>query len=216
MWSTPRRRTAWHGLSKDVPSRMVSVTVVSRAPAAQAMYDAAIPKVWQDSLEHDAGGGAASHHRLADHDAIGAMGAARDTPEGGGTREPWRGHGPARKDWAMYYQVMITPAAGGCGLWQVGDAYGEGYADVQALLAAVLDTVWDVWPLRYGTVLPADVRDIRGDISEEPDRVFAIRRTRDAAPEYFGIVNDCQLKQAACRWLRQPAARAAEESEPQP
>jgi hypothetical protein len=29
-------------------------------------------------------------------------------------------------------------------------------------------------------------------------------------------VNDCQLKQAACRWLRQPAARAAEESEPQP
>jgi len=90
----------------------------------------------------------------------------------------------------MYYDVTISPAAGGFGEWEHSGAHGDGWADEADLVTAMAQGVsGGLYELGVDD-LPAGIEDIRGLIRSEPPRVFATLDADGAggATFYFGIV----------------------------
>ena len=88
----------------------------------------------------------------------------------------------------MYYEVSIRKHHAGFGMWEAGEAHGEGWEDEQNLVAAIAQHVAEMCELGGPDPLPSEVEDIRGRISHEPLRVFAIRHYGHEDIAYLGIV----------------------------
>jgi hypothetical protein len=85
---------------------------------------------------------------------------------------------------------VIRPHHAGFGMWQAGEANGEGWVDEQDLIEEIASNVYELVELGGPLPVASEIEDIRGRIYGEPSRVFAIRRT-DTEPgdiEYVGIV----------------------------
>jgi hypothetical protein len=85
----------------------------------------------------------------------------------------------------MYTEVTIQPAHAGFGLWEADAAYSYEWESTEDLVAEMGGPEWDVLELGVDA-LPEGVKDIRGLILDEPDRVFAIVWD-DGFVQYTGI-----------------------------
>jgi hypothetical protein len=88
----------------------------------------------------------------------------------------------------MYYEVPIHTHHAGFGMWNAGEATGEGWGDEQDLVAAIAQHVAEMVELGGPDPLPSEVDDIRGRIYREPPRVFAIRHYGCEDIGYLGIL----------------------------
>lgn len=85
----------------------------------------------------------------------------------------------------MYNEVLITPCASGFGEWQVGEANGESWDDINDLEAAIRDAV-DLmdWDDIEGSEL-----DISGRIHGESSLIRKYAwRDADGTIHYCGII----------------------------
>ena len=88
----------------------------------------------------------------------------------------------------MFYEVTLVPCASGFGEYQRADDYGDGWEDIEDLLAhlaAELDA--NIFALESGEV-PKDCDNILGRIHNEPEYVFGWHDGERY--RYFGIVSD--------------------------
>jgi hypothetical protein len=86
-----------------------------------------------------------------------------------------------------FSEVRIKPANGGFGMWQAEFGGGDQWGDESDLLSAMRGGI-DGTLLELGVdMLPEGVVDIRGNIYNEPSRVFAIIDTDGELEGYTGI-----------------------------
>ena len=86
-----------------------------------------------------------------------------------------------------YSEVRIKPASGGFGMYQAEFGGGEDWADESDLLSAMRGGI-DGTLVELGVMmLPEGVVDIRGNIYDEPSRVYAIIDADGDLEGYTGI-----------------------------
>ncbi|MGE3541308.1 MAG: hypothetical protein AB7N91_28220 [Candidatus Tectimicrobiota bacterium] len=90
-----------------------------------------------------------------------------------------------------FYTVPITPHPAQADLWLAGIAQGEGWHDAETLVSALAARQAQCIELHHAnaSALRAQgIKDIRGTITGEPPRIFALQRSAGAEIEYVGIV----------------------------
>ena len=94
----------------------------------------------------------------------------------------------------MYYLVTIKPHHAGFNLYDA-IIHDEGWSDADELLIWARDGA--EWYELGVDELPPEIDDIRGQIYNEPDRVFAMFDDEDQ-PVYVGIDEAEDTSEAAC------------------